>query len=985
MTQKLLRIRVNEYDDTHIYGTAEGPTSSEALKVVVADSELPREWLYEGAIANLLLSERTADGQLQPQHIVLDPDYLIDVTAICRCATECGDAPATHLLQKFLPNNATSATQLGAVANQFLDDVTNTSDTPSEELYRQSLRKSFTSDPLRFTTVALDATFPEQCRKQFQNIQSTLAHHPIEQPQLETAFICPALGIQGRMDLMSGDRRTIIELKSGKGGFTGNPDQIAYKYEHALQMALYKESLYYNIGLPYAQVQTLLFYSLYPALMDIHLGRKDIHRAMLLRNGMVAQERQLRLSPSLFLTSLRTEDFNPLGRADRFFRQYKLPTIQHFLGTIQCSDSLSRTYFMTMLSFLQREQSLAKTGVEGLDLPLGKHGFADIWRTTSEARQDAGNLLSGLTLRREDTEKDQQGALIRFHFRMEQTTTTSNFRCGDLVMLHSDTRADFYFPCVIEELGASDLTLRLRFPQRDTTSIDVTHTYSIEPTHADSSFNILYQGLFSLLTTSPDRRSLLLGQRRPRTDTSRSLSVAIPNEELRDIVLRAKQAEDYFLLVGPPGTGKTNIALRQMVIEYLADYEKETPQASSSQRPALLLSAFTNRAVDEICQMLSHITPAPSFIRIGPELSASPASRAHTLAVLSRHNPTRKGLQQLLSQAPIIVGTIASISSSQELFQLKTFDTAIVDEASQVLEPQLLPLLCARARGQQAIRRFIFIGDHKQLPAVVMQSAESSAVADPALHAIGLTNCRNSLFERLHHLSSQQGTSQIIGMLHHQGRMHQDIATFASQQYYNGQLDLIPLPHQTGPLEWQHYSSDIPLHTMLANYRLLCFDVPTPTEAGLKHNSQEADLAALIVASLTALLQKNQLPLDWPHRLGIIVPFRSQIQQLFTSLEALGVPEISDITIDTVERYQGSQRDIILFTTVVSAPWQLPILCAPIETDGQLIDRKLNVAVTRARKQFILVGNLRLLSTCEPYEQLIHYIKNYQNNNSDSK
>lgn len=118
--------------------------------------------------------------------------------------------------------------------------------------------------------------------------------------------------------------------------------------------------------------------------------------------------------------------------------------------------------------------------------------------------------------------------------------------------------------------------------------------------------------------------------------------------------------------------------------------------------------------------------------------------------------------------------------------------------------------------------------------------------------------------------------------------------------------------------------------------------------------------------------------------LGIIVPFRGQITQIRRALAARHIPDYEAITIDTVERYQGSQRDIILFSTTVSAPWQLPILSQPIETIALvatpsvkpfLLDRKLNVAITRARHQFILVGNLSLLRTCPPYRTFIDYIK----------
>ena len=77
-SSKCTRITVTNFTDHEIYGQG----------VVVADTEMPREWLFEGAQLNLLLAETDAEGHLHPQHIVLEPDYLVDVTAICRCATQ---------------------------------------------------------------------------------------------------------------------------------------------------------------------------------------------------------------------------------------------------------------------------------------------------------------------------------------------------------------------------------------------------------------------------------------------------------------------------------------------------------------------------------------------------------------------------------------------------------------------------------------------------------------------------------------------------------------------------------------------------------------------------------------------------------------------------------------------------------------------------------------------------------------------------------
>jgi len=974
MTRKRVRITVASWTEQEIHGSEE--TTQERRAVVVADAEMPRLQLFEGAQLNLLLCETDEQGRLCPQHIVLEPDYLVDVTAICRCATECGDAPAHHLLLKFLPHTATAAIQLGAVANQFLDDITNSHETTpdTETLYRQSLRKSFVADPLRFSTVdGIDATFSAKCRQHFDHIRSTITAHPVGDAQLETAFLCEALGIQGRMDLMSGDARTIIELKSGKGAYTGDPSRVAFRYEHALQMALYKESLYYNLGLPYAQVQTLLFYSLYPALLDIRLGRNDIHRALLLRNGIVDLERRLRSEPEAVFGRLTADDFNPRHRQDAFYHNYLLPPIQRLLGTIGRAEPLARSYFMTFLAFMQREQALAKTGVEGVDIPLGKHGFADVWRTSPEARTEAGNLIDGLRLTAADLETDDEGAILRLNLRLNAGAEGSNFRPGDLVMLHNSGDVHFYFPCLIEEIGAERLLLRLRYPQRDANALNLARPFAIEPAHADSTFSVIYQGLFALLEAPQDCRALLLGERLPRIDTSRRLTLTIEDAALSDIVLRAKQAEDYFLLVGPPGTGKTSVALRQMVVEFLT----ERSLAAREDEPALLLTAFTNRAVDEICQMLSTIDPEPDYVRIGPELSAEEVFRPHTLPSIARRTPTRTAIRQRLNAVPVVVGTLASLSASPELFLLKRFRAAIVDEASQVLEPQMLPLFCAHAGGEPVISKFIFIGDHRQLPAVVVQSAETSAIKDTHLQDIGLTDCRRSLFERLHGLALSQGQTAILGTLHRQGRMHEDICRFASREYYDGGLDIVPLAHQQGTLEWEKCPVTTELHSLLSRHRLLCFDTSCPEETGAKHNSLEAQKAAEIVEAIVSLCQFNELSLNWERRLGIIVPFRSQIQQLRTALAERGIPEAESITIDTVERYQGSQRDIILFSSVVGARWQMPILSAPVEIEGTLVDRKLNVAITRARKQFILLGNLQLLSTSEPYRKLIDYIRDY--------
>ena len=370
---------------------------------------------------------------------------------------------------------------------------------------------------------------------------------------------------------------------------------------------------------------------------------------------------------------------------------------------------------------------------------------------------------------------------------------------------------------------------------------------------------------------------------------------------------------------------------------------------------------------------------------------------------------SRKEIYEKLAPVRVFAGTISSLCSQTELFSLKVIDVAIIDEASQVLEPQLLPLLCATTpvnRGDYnlnrlAIGKFILIGDHKQLPAVVSQPREMSRVTEDSLQAIGLTDCRNSLFERLHRLSSLQGTKNIVEMLHRQGRMHPSICEFVNRNYYNGGLDAVPLPHQQEPLAFGTRPDDDRWTAFVGGTRMAFISVQadkaeyytkieskqeqTELAQGLpgvgdssKSNKREAETVARLVHTLCQLHSRSGIPFSPCKQIGIIVPFRAQIAMIRKALAERHIPDTADITIDTVERYQGSQRDIIIFSTTVSRPYQLSILSEPVMTDGREIDRKLNVALTRARKQFFMTGNETLLRNCTAYREFLDFLSKEQ-------
>ena len=221
----------------------------------------------------------------------------------------------------------------------------------------------------------------------------------------------------------------------------------------------------------------------------------------------------------------------------------------------------------------------------------------------------------------------------------------------------------------------------------------------------ESSQTAQYRALHKFLTTPEERRKLILGTRQPLTDTSLRLNGDYG--DFNELVLRAKQAKDMFLVIGPPGTGQTSFGLMNILREALTEDH------------SVLLMAYTNRAVDEICSKLC-LDGCDSFIRIGSALSCDETYLPFLLENRSKACRNITEIKSLIQSAKIFVGTTTAINScSTDLFCLKTFDLAIIDEASQILEPNIIGLLAATSSpGVVSIKKFVLIGDTQIIHAI---------------------------------------------------------------------------------------------------------------------------------------------------------------------------------------------------------------------------------------------------------------------------
>ena len=467
-------------------------------------------------------------------------------------------------------------------------------------------------------------------------------------------------------------------------------------------------------------------------------------------------------------------------------------------------------------------------------------------------------------------------------------------------------------------------------------------TYAIEPASSDATTTAALRSLMAFCGASPKKRNLLMGTVAPRQDATQQLSRSY-HPAYDNILLRAKQARDYFLLQGPPGTGKTSMALRFLVEEELELNSSLFTHHSSLERSSLLLTAYTHRAVDEICAMLEE--SGQDYLRLGSEASCDPRFAHRLLSSAFSEKPKLSDIRQRLESVPIVVSTTLTLMTRPFLLSLKHFSLCIVDEASQILEPYIVGLL-----SSDSIDRFILIGDHKQLPAVVAQPDD-----DPRLHG-----CRLSLFERLLRQEREAGRSEFTGILQHQGRMHPDIAAFPNEWFYQQeQLRPVPLSHQLEErLDYNEPSEDA-LDDQLMQHRVLFL----PAD----------DEASLVVDVLRRLYRQiGHERFDAAHSIGVIVTYRHQIAMIRREMAQLSLPQLDNISIDTVERYQGSQRDVIIYSTGVQNEAELDFLTSNcFEESGHTIDRKLNVAMTRARKQLIMIGNASLLRQNSIFSELI--------------
>ena len=509
--------------------------------------------------------------------------------------------------------------------------------------------------------------------------------------------------------------------------------------------------------------------------------------------------------------------------------------------------------------------------------------YARLWRESAEERAAVDRALIDL----EPAEQEQLDS-GKWRLRARRPTeAVSKIRVGDRVLASDGDPVDGRSELAVVEALDPVVEVIVDEPL----SLERLDVYPSEFS-VDRKLTALHD---ALLRSSDRRRDLLLGRAAPSFEgPTRELIENNPAQNRA--VNRALRAQDLALIHGPPGTGKTYTIAR--LIRALVD-----------RGDRVLLAGFTNRAVDNALEALRE-QGFEDVVRMGTESGVREDMADLRLATAG--DPKERA--DALESSPVVAATTAACGS--RVMRSQSFDVVVVDEASQLTEPDTL---AAINRGD----RFVLVGDHRQLPPVVQTEGP----------------LETSLFERL---IEQYPEAAVL--LDRQYRMAQKIQAFPSREFYDGALR----PANAAVAGQQ--VADLGIETDRADVHDGVQFVPVEGTPAAHTDRAEADRVAEIVEAYLAAGAK-------PGDVGVIAPFRAQVATI-----AERVPD--GVTVDTVDRFQGSSTEIVIVSFVATGALE-----GPLFED----ERRMNVALTRAKKALVLVGDPAALRTRERYARMLDW------------
>ncbi|GFO46497.1 hypothetical protein PoB_007300200 [Plakobranchus ocellatus] len=591
--------------------------------------------------------------------------------------------------------------------------------------------------------------------------------------------------------------------------------------------------------------------------------------------------------------------------------------------------------------------------VEGKE--SGRRQLSSIWCTSGQQREKEGDCLSNMVITASElgipesqSFNDGKGCSLTFSRHPSYAGAALNtvgLTTGDMVVLSSeDGHLIALATGFVRNISATLVEIVVDRDYLHKTSEYKDVKFRLDRNDSFSTAGYLYTSLSKLMDPTPQGswlRNLIIKRQAPEFELKVSKSCLYKvksifkplNKPQRTAILKVLMAKDYVLIKGFPGTGKTSTIVALVKILQLLGL-------------SVLLTSYTHSAVDNILLKLKK--EGVHFLRLGRQGRIHPSILPHCAEILTS-SPSINSVQALRKfyDSYSIVATSCLGVSNHPVFQQRSFDVCVVDEASQVLQPACLgPLFHCR--------KFVLVGDPKQLPPVV-QSKEA--------RSLGMDE---SLFVKL----DNRGATYDLNL---QYRMNRVIMELSNRLVYEGQLlcgdpsvaeqclqiDTSLLSDQP---KWQKAALSPKIQNSVVfidTQKIAATEIQDGK--GLK-NKMEADIVLILLKQLMKAKVGGET-------VGVISPYRSQVQLLQQMVHAC-LP-LAGVEVNTVDQYQGRDKSVIIVSFVRT------------ETDnvGELLKdlRRLNVALTRARCKLILIGNTVALKVYDNLAPLLSWLQETQN------
>ncbi|XP_025208408.1 DNA replication ATP-dependent helicase/nuclease DNA2 isoform X2 [Melanaphis sacchari] len=390
------------------------------------------------------------------------------------------------------------------------------------------------------------------------------------------------------------------------------------------------------------------------------------------------------------------------------------------------------------------------------------------------------------------------------------------------------------------------------------------------------------------------------------------------NSSQKSAIIKTLAANNYALIKGMPGTGKTSTVATLIQLLVLMGR-------------SVLVTSHTHSAVDNLLLLL-HKNKI-DFLRLGSKNRIHPDLWEKCDEVVSQRCDTPEKLSKLYNQANIV--GVTCLGCGHALLRKRTFDVCIVDEATQVVQSSVIAALYSS-------KMFVLVGDPQQLPPLIKNKKAKELGMDV------------SMFERLDRPS-------VTAILPVQYRMNGPIAELANKYTYNGSLQCANNTVKYATLKLNKtkvdddWCKDIVSSDL--NKSVLLLDTGTVNSSSSDTNLIEINFIRKIVLLLIqgGLLAKS---------IGVIAPYRAQVALLKNEMASIH----SEIEVNTVDQYQGRDKEVIIYSCTKNT----------VAKDVGILNdkRRITVAITRAKHKLIMIGDVTTMKNYETFNSLFSHITN---------